>query len=361
VPEAIALLGTTMISSYLNAVIKARSRLRRIDCAPIAGTRDEIRMFIIVRNEGLRLPFMLDYYRRLGVDRIFAVENNSTDDTLSILLAQERTHVFQTCDDYSGHWAWMEYLLETHGRGHWCLVVDADEILIYPRWEDISIRDLCRFLDLEGSTALCCLLLDLYSAEPFDQLRYRPGDDPLEMRWYYDPDSHRKVEFRVPNPKTGQEFCCEACLGGVRYRVLGASPALTKVPLVRWGRGTYLIQGMHAADNVAFSPVEGAVLHFKFLQDFVPRVLYEADRGQHWNEAHEYRIMARGLAGGGVSSFHSPHSQLFAGPEQLTAAGLMRDSPDLRDYARHLENDPAGVSGVNRPSPLRTCRTAGER
>jgi glycosyltransferase involved in cell wall biosynthesis len=322
--------------SYLNAVIKARARLRRLDCSPIGGARDEIRMFIIARNEALRLPFLLDHYRRMGVDRVFAVENDSTDDTLSILLAQERTHVFQTSDDYSGHWRWMEYLLEVHGRGHWCLVVDADELLIYPCWEELSIRDLCRFLDRQGATAFGGLLLDLYAAEPFDQLRYRPGDDPLEMRWFYDPDSHRKVEFRVPNPKTGKEFRCEAYLGGVRYRVFGSSPALTKVPLVRWGRDTYLIQGMHAADNAVFSPVEGAVLHFKYLQDFVGRVLYEADRGQHWNDAHEYRIMARRLAGGEVRSFHSPHSQLFTGPDQLTGAGIMRDTPALRDYARRL-------------------------
>ncbi len=346
--------------SYLNAVVKARSRLRRIDCAPIAGTRDEIRMFLIVRNEALRLPFILDYYRRRGVDRIFAIENNSTDDTLSLLLARERTHVFQTSDDYSGHWRWMEYLLEVHGRGHWCLVVDADELLIYPYWEELSIRDLCRFLDRQGATALGGLLLDLYAAEPFDQLRYRPGDDPLEMRWFYDPDSHRKVEFRVPNPKTGEEFRCEAYLGGVRYRVFGSSPALTKIPLVRWDRDTYLIQGMHAADNVVFSPVEGAVLHFKYLQDFVGRVLYEADRGQHWNDAHEYRIMARGLAGGEVRSFHSPLSQPFTGPEQLIGAGIMRDTPALRDYARRLREARGRGSADRGPGALVAQRESAE-
>jgi hypothetical protein len=260
---------------------------------------------------------------------------------------------------------WMEYLLEVHGRGHWCLVVDADEMLVYPWWEDLSLRDLCRFLDRQGATALGGLLLDLYSAEPFDQLCYRPGDDPLAMRWFYDADSHRKAEFWVPNPKTGKKFHCEAYLGGVRYRVFGASPALTKIPLLRWGRDTYLIQGMHAADNVAFSPVEGAVLHFKYFQDFVGRVLYEADRGQHWNDAHEYRIMAHGLAASEVRSFYSPQSQLFAGPEQLTAAGLMRDTPALRDYARGLREERNAAGGqpaatFSRPSLLRTCRTAAE-
>ena len=48
----------------------------------------ELRLFIVVRNEGLRLPYLLRYYFERGVDRLFAVDNDSTDHTRSLLLEQ---------------------------------------------------------------------------------------------------------------------------------------------------------------------------------------------------------------------------------------------------------------------------------
>ena len=37
---------------------------------------DEIRLFAKVRNEAKRLPFFLCYYRALGVDRFFIIDND---------------------------------------------------------------------------------------------------------------------------------------------------------------------------------------------------------------------------------------------------------------------------------------------
>jgi hypothetical protein len=42
---------------------------------------------MIVRNEALRLPFILQHYVERGVERIFVLYNDSTDDTRSIALS----------------------------------------------------------------------------------------------------------------------------------------------------------------------------------------------------------------------------------------------------------------------------------
>ena len=34
-------------------------------------------------------------------------------------------------------------------------------------------------------------------------------------------------------------------------------------------------------------------MHFKYLQDFAPRVTYEADRGEHWDGASQYKVYAQ--------------------------------------------------------------------
>ena len=53
----------------------------RLDAHAIPHDKNEIRFFATMRNEGLRLPYLLDYYRQLGVKRFFIVSNGSTDET----------------------------------------------------------------------------------------------------------------------------------------------------------------------------------------------------------------------------------------------------------------------------------------
>ncbi len=48
----------------------------------------DIIAFVTVHNEALRLPYFLNYYRRLGVNKFFIIDNNSTDSTPDILKKQ---------------------------------------------------------------------------------------------------------------------------------------------------------------------------------------------------------------------------------------------------------------------------------
>src|SRR5262249_47458166 len=85
-----------------------------------------------------------------------------------------KVHTFRAAGSYSRARFgidWLRNLLESHGRDHWCVVVDADEFFVYPGWEYLSIPDLCDYLDSESSSAFASLLLDMYSGKPFA----RPG------------------------------------------------------------------------------------------------------------------------------------------------------------------------------------------
>jgi hypothetical protein len=62
--------------------------LIRIDTRTITDCLGEIRAFMTVRNEILRLPQTLAHYRKIGVARFFIVDNGSTDGTREILAAQ---------------------------------------------------------------------------------------------------------------------------------------------------------------------------------------------------------------------------------------------------------------------------------
>ena len=111
----------------------------RLDRHPLPAPQGEVRAFLLVRNERDRLPWLLEYYRGLGVDRFLLLDNDSDDGTRDWLLAQgPDLHLFHTEASFAASGAgmrWMNRLLDEHGSGAWCLTVDADEALVYPHCE----------------------------------------------------------------------------------------------------------------------------------------------------------------------------------------------------------------------------------
>ena len=62
--------------------------LTRVDDRPMLLDADRIRVLTVIRNERWRLPWFLDYYRGLGVDEFYFVDNDSTDGSLEYLRDQ---------------------------------------------------------------------------------------------------------------------------------------------------------------------------------------------------------------------------------------------------------------------------------
>ena len=91
-----------------------------------------------------RLPWLLGYYRGMGVDRFLVLDNDSDDGTRDWLLAQgPDVHLFHTPASFAASGAgmrWINRLLDEHGSGAWCLTIDADEVLVYPHCETHRCR-----------------------------------------------------------------------------------------------------------------------------------------------------------------------------------------------------------------------------
>ena len=64
--------------------------------------RPEIRLFVVAKNEAPRFPWFLNYYRRLGVDRFFVIDNGSEDGTADTLRGETNLHLFSTSHSYVG-------------------------------------------------------------------------------------------------------------------------------------------------------------------------------------------------------------------------------------------------------------------
>ncbi len=299
--------------------------LTRLDARPIPDDPDEIRGFLVVRNESLRLPANIRHHRALGVNRFFVVDNGSSDGSLEFLLAQPDTHVFTATGSYSGSqfgMDWCNALLEAYGVGHWTLTIDADELFVYDRCEIRPLQALRLHLEAGGSDGVFCLLLDMYSDQPLTRVVHQPDGSLLEACRYFDPAPYRLLP--------AQAFPHLQIYGGARERLLqslGAEaphpPTISKIPFVRWRAGMRYLMSAHAITPIALGELTGALLHFKFLSDFPARVDMEVSRGEHFNGASEYRAYAAALAReGGLQLFHAA-SRRYDSSGDLTRLKLM--------------------------------------
>lgn len=303
----------------------------------IPDDADEIRLFMVVRNEALRLPYIIKYYRNMGVNRFFIIDNNSTDNTQEYLLTQPDIHVFYINQSFTGYWKWVKALLERYGKNYWCLVVDADEVFIYPYCEDISLPDFCKYLDKMNNDALHNILIDMYSEKETALNHYQAGDDLLQNSPYFDPFCYyARDNWRWHNYKTGEDFYFNTYHDGTRYRAFGLRLCCSKVSLLRYNDKIYLTEGMHTIDGASLSEIQGAVLHFKFLSDFITRAKEEAEREQHWNNASEYKAYAQKIYEGNFKGLYHKDSIKYEGSKQLLGLGFMESSLEYEKYRAEL-------------------------
>jgi hypothetical protein len=307
---------------------KAARTIRCLGPEPVPVIPNEIRAFMVVRNESLRLPFILDYYFAHGVDRIFVIDNNSTDDTAAIVVSTKNTHLFFTGDDYANQEYWVDLLLRRYGIDHWCLIVDADEVFVYPHSETIALRDLCAFLDRKSFNCLDCVLLDMYPDVPLSFAAYETGTDPLMVASWFDKPIFDK---RFLEPAYVDECNVyykgpERFYGGMRRRVFDVNACVSKFPLIKFDNSLFLSKGTHLIQGGQVSDMRGALLHFKFLQDFAANVELEVAREQHYRNAAEYKGYLSRMEYCRTISLKSPVSEKYTDGDQLVSLGIMRSS-----------------------------------
>jgi len=302
----------------------SNSKMRKLDNIKIPNNSEEIRLFSMMKNESLRLPYFLDYYFSKGVDRLFLIDNGSTDDSVSIALARKNVHVFQTRESFTKYSNWLELLLEKYGKHHWCVAVDMDEIFFYPGAEYRSIRDLSVVLDQRGDTAVRSKFLDMYSDLPIAQNRYKQSDNPFLVCPYFD-STFDQSDVCWMNKHTFSRFTTRRFSGNMRKRVFNVEVNLTKIPFFKYEPGVFIARGVHAIDGAQISNIQGVVFHFKYLQDFNNRVVIEAAIGQHENGAALYKEYAKKVKNDNSLNLFYQGSVRFKDSQQLIGLNLMSD------------------------------------
>lgn len=271
------------------AVVEDRTRLIR---------PDEILLFCTLRNERLRLPFFLSYYREMGVGHFLFVDNGSDDGSREYLAMQGDVSVWSTQASYRQArfgMDWLTLLQRRHGHNHWCLTVDADEFLVYPFCETRPLRALTDWLDLSQVRSFSTLLLDMYPKGDPGLQPYVEGQNPFDLAAWFDSGNYSISR----NDRYGNLWI----QGGPRARVFFAdkpasAPALNKIPLVKWNRRYAYVNSTHMLlprglnlvyDGWGGEKASGVLLHAKFLDTFAAKAEEEITRRQHFADSVEYR------------------------------------------------------------------------
>jgi len=284
---------------------RRRHQLTQVANRMTRSPSQPILLFSTMRNERIRLPYFLEYYRKLGVNHFLIVDNASDDGTREYLADQPDVSLWTTGNGYKQSrfgMDWMMHLLRRYGSGNWCLTVDVDEFLVYPFSETRPLRALTDWLDSAGSRSFSAMLLDMYPKGAMHEQPYVDGQNPFEIAQYF--DSGNYVISR--NPRY-QNLWVQ---GGPRARLFFSdrprkAPAMNKIPLVKWDRSYAYVSSTHMmlprGLNLTYEASggekpSGCLLHAKFLDTFALKAEEELRRGQHYAESHEYRAYREGIA-----------------------------------------------------------------
>ena len=312
-----------------------RAMRKRRELAPVQDRTAQIApgdvlCFLCLRNEAQRLPHFLAHHRALGVRHFLAVDNASTDGSGALLVDQPDVSLWHTPASYKASrfgMDWLTWLQMRHGHGHWCLTLDADELLVYPHWQTRPLSALTGWLEMQGRDSFGALTLDMYPEGLVSQGQIGPQDDPIRHLAWFDAGNYQvQVQPRMRNLWVQ---------GGARARAFFATdprraPTLNKTPLVRWHWRNAYVNSTHALLPPRLNQVyatdggeltSGVLLHTKFLPGITDRSAEEKARAEHFADASQYAAYYDRLTADPV--LHTPASTRYTGWRQLEALGLM--------------------------------------
>lgn len=293
--------------------------------------KGDVLLFATLRNEGFRISYFLDYYRRLGVKHFLFVDNASTDGFEDLVSKHPDVSVWHTKASYKASnfgMHWLNALLHKYGVGHWCVTVDPDELLVFPQCETRTLVELTDWLDSQRRSSMFCLLLDMYGEGPVSQTQCPPGENPLTVAPYFDGRGY----VQHFGTSRGQVYV----QGGARRRVFfrdlpAKAPAINKTPLVKWQSNYSYLSSMHTLSHMRLNhphgakwlSVTGCLLHFKFLSSLVEKAAEEIVRKEHYDNSVEY-VAYKTIIDSDADHLFYEGSIAFENSTQLVELGFMQ-------------------------------------
>ncbi|WP_050521060.1 glycosyltransferase [Pseudorhodobacter antarcticus] len=256
----------------------------------LAARAADVAVVACMRNEMFMLPHFLAHYRKLGVTAFLIADNCSDDGTLEYLAEQPDVALFSVDTDYSkSHYgvAWQQAMIAAFRVGKWSLMADADELLVWQTTPTQSLPDLLAEADFVGADAVRVFMLDMYPQGPLETATFASGD-PFGEAGFAD-----STPFITDMLSKGPFSDASSWTSALRHRLIPGSRrqlfVAQKLALLRYQPSLRLSAGLHYVGGATVAARELVFGHFKYNADFRRKAVAEVARGQHFNDAEEYR------------------------------------------------------------------------
>jgi hypothetical protein len=244
----------------------------------------------VLRNEMTMLPHFLDHYRSMGVKTFIIVDNLSDDGSREYILDQPDVVLYSADTDYNkSHYGviWQQAVLSNHCLNKWALIADIDEFLVFPDMENQNLATYLQRVDEDGYDCVRTDMVDMYPCGDLKMADFKEGK-PFELAPYFDRDPIRRYNF-----SSGIYSNHTSSVSNLRHRLdVKAAPynyTSQKYALVKYKPWMKFSEGLHDSDGVKVADKPVFFAHFKYHSGFKEKSLIEIERGQHYNNAIEYR------------------------------------------------------------------------
>ncbi len=275
-----------------------------------------------MRNEMFMLPHFLAHYRRLGADSFLIADNGSDDETRDYLAEQPDVCLFSADTNYDQSKygvIWQREILAHFRTGKWTLIADADELLALDRAHGRTLANLLQCPGLAEADAVRIFQLDMYPKEALSETDFSTGS-PFEQACFIDQDPLLRTSLG-----RGPYSNAPTWTSAVRHRLIPSARAdlfvAQKIALIKYSPFMRVAAGLHYACGVRLAKRPLFFGHFKYHAQFHEKAAVEAARGQHFNQAEEYRAY-RGLGQLGRDRIYDPERSVLWHDSSLVASHL---------------------------------------
>jgi len=254
----------------------------------------------LVRDGAYWLPSFLDHYRKIGVEEFFFLDNGSSDETLKILKNEQGVGIYSAHASFFKHFnrGLRRFLIQIVRPEGWTIGVDIDELFDYPYSDEISLTQLCGYLDHFKYDSMSTHQLDMFPESPIDDLVVEEDNNLMITHPFYslkgtkfdNYQSCMHVVFKGFPPSTVQlpnknwKFYCD----GLRFRKFGLGVWLTKHSLFKMGGRLVPYHHAHIHRNLRIANISGVLYHYKFTPYFGRQIETALRERQYFNNSVDY-------------------------------------------------------------------------
>lgn len=294
---------------YLMTYLDSRLSIIKGDLSKLKNDSKPI-VICAVKNDKSRVIHQHQTMKSYGINNFVYIDNGSNDGTREYLVKQDDIMLYETNQNYNSivRSAWVRKIIHEIGFNKWYLLLDSDEIYVYPNIEEDCFTQFLSTLKSKKQYYVQSILIDMYPEKsiPLKNLSGSNNQIKLEDYCWFDKDYIKSYGRKTP-----------IIQGGPRHRLFSDETYtfdswLNKVNFIYYTKECFHYSHivMPYANNHKAKTLAGT-LHYKFLPNDFDKYQKIAEQKNYANESKEYRRYVKYLKNKSSINFYNESSIRF--------------------------------------------------